>query len=51
MLCQHLNKYRKLSSTIQLSDPDDYEGQSYFEYIEFNSVFDKLITYNTQIDV
>ena len=43
-------KYRKLSSTIQLSDPDDYEG-GHFEYIEFNSVFDKLGTYNTQIDV
>ena len=43
-------KYRKLSSTIQLSDPDDYEG-GHFEYIEFNSVFDKLGTYNTLIDV
>ena len=29
---------------------DDYEG-GHFEYIEFNSVFDKLGTYNTQIDV
>ena len=32
---------RKLSSTIQLSDPDDYEGGN-FQYIDTNGVFDKL---------
>ena len=42
--------YRKLSSTIQLSDPDDYEGGN-FEYIEYSGVFDKLGTHNTVIDV
>lgn len=43
-------RYRKLSSTIQLSDPDDYEGGD-FEYIEYHGVFDRLGTHNTQIDI
>ena len=43
-------RVRKLSSTIQLSDPDDYEGGD-FEYIEYNGVFDKLGHTNTIIDV
>lgn len=43
-------RVRKLSSTIQLSDPDEYEGGD-FEYIEYNGVFDKLGHTNTIIDV
>ncbi len=33
--------HRKLSMTIQLSDPDDYEG-GYFQWLEPNPQFDKL---------
>ena len=43
-------RVRKLSSTIQLSDQDEYEGGD-FEYIEYNGVFDKLGHTNTIIDV
>ena len=43
-------RVRKLSSTIQLSDPDEYEGGD-FEYIEYHGVFDKLGHTNTVIDV
>tara|TARA_Y100001933_G_scaffold107943_1_gene108215 strand:- start:18488 stop:19216 length:729 start_codon:yes stop_codon:yes gene_type:complete len=34
---------RKLSSTIQLSDPDDYEGGT-FQYIDPSGIFDQLST-------
>ena len=34
-------KIRKLSSTIQLSEPDEYEG-GHFQWIETTKVFDKL---------
>ena len=43
-------KMRKLSSTIQLSAPEDYEGGN-FEYIDYNGIFDRLETYETQIDI
>jgi len=39
---------RKLSSTVQLSHPDDYEG-GHFQYINYQGVFDKLGR-NTNID-
>ena len=41
---------RKLSSTVQLSDPEDYEGGD-FDYIEYQGVFDRLDTYDTRIDI
>lgn len=44
------NRVRKLSSTVQLSDPEDYEG-GYFEYIEYHGVFDKLNIYDTVVDI
>jgi len=43
-------RYRKLSSTIQLSDPEEYEGGD-FEYIQYSGVFDKLGVENTVIDI
>ena len=43
-------RVRKLSSTVQLSDPEDYEGGN-FDYIEYHGVFDRLTTYNTVIDI
>ena len=36
---------RKLSTTIQLSDPDEYEGGD-FQYINFSGVFDKITESN-----
>ena len=44
-------RMRKLSSTIQLSNPDDYEG-GHFQWIEPVGIFDKLKSTGTQtIDV
>ena len=43
-------RVRKLSSTIQLSDPEDYEGGN-FDYIEYQGIFDKLDIYDTRIDI
>lgn len=44
-------RYRKLSSTIQLSGPDEYEGGN-FQWIEPIHLFDKLKSTGTQsIDV
>ena len=43
-------KIRKLSSTVQLSDPEDYEG-GHFDYIEYQGIFDKLDIYDTRIDI
>jgi PKHD-type hydroxylase len=41
---------RKLSITIQLSDPDDYEGGR-FEWLEPGSSFDNLRSIDTTIDL
>ncbi len=41
---------RKLSSTIQLSEPDDYEGGQ-FQYIDPNGVFDSLKTSPRKFDI
>ena len=41
---------RKLSCTIQLSDPDDYEGGN-FQWIEPTPVFDRLLPHHKHIDV
>ena len=47
----HGGRIRKLSSTIQLSNPDDYEG-GHFQWIEPVGIFDKLKSTGTQsIDV
>lgn len=43
-------RIRKLSSTLQLSDPEEYEGGN-FDYIEYNGVFDRLDTHDTLIDI
>lgn len=43
-------RVRKLSSTVQLSDPEDYEGGN-FDYIEYQGIFDKLDIYDTRIDI
>ena len=43
-------RIRKLSSTVQLSDPEDYEG-GHFDYIEYQGIFDKLDIYDTRIDI
>jgi len=43
-------RVRKLSSTLQLSDPEDYEGGG-FDYIEYQGIFDKLDIYDTRIDI
>jgi len=43
-------RVRKLSSTLQLSDPEEYEGGN-FDYIEYQGVFDKLDIYDTRIDI
>ena len=43
-------RVRKLSSTLQLSDPEDYEGGN-FDYIEYQGLFDKLDIYDTRIDI
>ena len=40
-------RIRKLSSTIQLSNPDDYEG-GHFQWIEPVGIFDKLKSTGTQ---
>ena len=40
-------KIRKLSSTIQLSEPDEYEG-GHFQWIEPTGIFDKLKSTGTQ---
>ena len=41
---------RKLSCTIQLSDPDEYEG-GHFQWIEPTPVFDRLLPHQKHIDV
>ena len=47
----HGGRRRKLSSTIQLSHPDEYEGGN-FQWIEPNGLFDRLKSTGTQtIDV
>jgi len=43
-------RVRKLSSTVQLSNPEEYEGGN-FEYIEYQGIFDKLDIYDTRIDI
>ena len=43
-------RIRKLSSTVQLSDPEDYEGGD-FDYIEYHGIFDRLDIYDTVIDI
>ena len=48
---QSNGRIRKLSSTIQLSNPDDYEG-GHFQWIEPVGIFDKLkATPHISIDV
>lgn len=42
--------HRKISMTIQLSDPDDYEGGK-FQWLEPNSQFDRMQRGKTKIDV
>jgi len=39
---QYGDRQRKLSFSLQLSDPDDYEGGA-FEYIDAHKTFDRLI--------
>jgi PKHD-type hydroxylase len=41
---------RKLSMTIQLSDPDDYEG-GHFQWLEPHRQLDKITQENTNIDL
>ena len=41
---------RKLSMTIQLSDPDDYEG-GHFQWLEPHRQLDKITQENTTIDL
>ena len=43
----HGGRIRKLSSTIQLSHPDEYEG-GHFQWIEPVGIFDKLKSTGTQ---
>ena len=43
-------RIRKLSSTVQLSDPEDYEGGD-FDYIEYQGIFDRLDIYDTVVDI
>ena len=44
------NHIRKLSCTIQLSDPDEYEGGN-FQWIEGPPVFDRLLPHHKHIEV
>tara|TARA_A200000159_G_C7337523_1_gene345714 strand:- start:2671 stop:3351 length:681 start_codon:yes stop_codon:yes gene_type:complete len=43
-------RIRKLSSTLQLSDPNDYEG-GHFQYINPNGIFDKLKRHEEWVDM
>lgn len=41
---------RKISCTVQLSDPDEYEG-GHFQWIEATNVFDNLRSFDSTINV
>jgi len=43
-------RIRKLSMTIQLSDPEEYEG-GYFQWLVPNQIFDRLELNQTKVDL